>query len=188
MNVVCKQWTENLEANGYHIDDILSLIKEAYRVRLKEGISFATLNYTIDDFLAERTDNDYWFLAFDEKDLLLGTARLTIKGNYGEICNFAVLPNCQGKHIGSLLLQASNRFAQNRNMDYLVSYTAVNASSSVSCHLNNGFCIAGIGKDKNRCYTSYYFRNQISNSLFWKCCLFVKIRYYLSYIKLLIME
>lgn len=101
MEIICKQWTEDLEINGYTIEDILSLIKEAYGERAKEGISFATLNYTIGDFLSERTNGDYWFLAFDDNRCLYGTARLTVKGNSGEICNFAVLPKSQGKHVGS---------------------------------------------------------------------------------------
>lgn len=183
MNIVCKQWTEDIEVNGYHIEDILSLIKEAYGERAKEGISFATLSYTIDDFLAERTDSDYWFLAFDKDNHLYGTARLTIKDKSGEICNFAVSPNSQGKHVGSQLLQAANLFAKEKGLDHVISYTATHAISSVKCHCNNGFKIIGIVIGLFRNYSSYKFRNQISQSLYWNNSLLVKLRFLISYMK-----
>lgn len=183
MNIVCKQWTENFEIYGYRIEDILSLIKEAYGERAKEGISFATLNYTIDDFLAERTDADYWFMAFDDNRRLYGTARLTIKNNGGEICNFAVSPQCQGKHVGSKLLQEANRFAKEYGLDYVMSWTATRATSSVRCHCNNRFRIVGIDVGLHQDYSSYIFRNQISPSLYWNCTPLVKLCYFYSYLK-----
>ena len=163
MEIVCKQWTENFEIYGYHIEDILSLIKDAYRERAKEGISFDTLNYTIEDFLAERTDADYWFLAFDEDHRLYGTARLTMKDKTGEICNFAVSPQSQGKHVGAQLLQAANKYAESHKLDYVMSYTAMNAASSVNCHLHNGYRIVEIFSYLDKNYSSYAFRCQLSS-------------------------
>lgn len=162
MEIVCKQWTEDLEINGYNIRDILSLIKGAYGERAKEGISFETLNYSIDDFLAERTNADYWFLAFDEDNHLYGTARLTIKDNWGEICNFSVSPSCQGKHVGAQLLQKANKFAKSLRLDYVKSYTAMKATSSVKCHIHNGYDIVGILSYLNKDYSSYVFRCQLA--------------------------
>ena len=184
MNIICKQWTEDFEVYDYHIEDILSLIKKAYGERAKEGIQFATLSYSIDDFLAERADSDYWFLAFDERKKLYGTARLTIDTikNNGEICNFAVSPDSQGKHVGSLLLQEVNSFAKKYRLDHLLSYTAVRATSSVKCHKKNGYIAYGIIPDRNRGYSSYMFKNQISNST----CLntfFIRFHFLLSFIK-----
>ena len=183
MNIVCRQWTKDLEVYGYHIEDILSLIKEAYAQRAKEGISFATLNYTVDDFLAERTDADYWFLAFNEDRKLCGTARLTIKDNGGEICNFAVLSQSQGKHVGSKLLQEANRFAKEQGLEYVMSWTAIHAASSVRCHCNNGFRIVGIDVGLYQDYSSYIFRNQFSSSFYWNCMPLVKLQYLKSYLK-----
>lgn len=183
MEIICKLWTENFEINGYTIEDILSLIKEAYGERAKEGISFATLNYTIGDFLSERTNGDYWFLAFDDNRCLYGTARLTVKGNSGEICNFAVSPKSQGKHVGSQLLQAANSFAVKQKLDYVISYTATNAKSSVRCHCNNGFKIVGIEIGLYQDYSSYIFRNQISPSFYWNNSHLVKLGFLRSYIK-----
>ena len=182
MNIVCKQWTVDFEVNGYHIEDILSLIKEAYGERAKEGISFATLSYTIDDFLVERTDTDYWFLAFDDDNHLYGTARLTIKDKSGEICNFAVSPKSQGKHVGSQLLQAANLFAKEQGLDYVISYTAIKATSSVKCHCNNGFRIVGIDTGLYQDYSSYIFRNQIASSFYWNSVFLVRLRFFKSYI------
>ena len=182
MKIVCKQWKDDFEIDGYHIDDVLSLIKEAYKERAKEGISFATLNYTIEEFLAERTDDDYWFVAFDEDDCLCGTARLTLKGNWGEICNFAVSPSCQGKHVGSQLLQAASQFAKERSLDYIMSYTATRAESSVKCHRNNGFQIVGINMGLSTDYSSYVFRNQLTPSYYWSCKPLMKIRTFLPYL------
>ena len=183
MEIICKQWTEYLEINGYGIEDILSLIKEAYGERAKEGISFATLNYSVDDFLTERTKADYWFLAFDDDQCLCGTARLTVKGNSGEICNFAVAPKSQGKHVGSQLLQAANRFANKQKLDHVISFTATNANSSVRCHCSNGFVIVGIEIGLYRNYSSYIFRYQISPSFYWNNSLLVKLRFLKSYMK-----
>lgn len=183
MNIVCKQWIEDMEVNGYHVGDLLSLIKDAYAERAKEGISFATLNYTIDDFLAERTDADYWFLAFDENKKLYGTARLTVKDKYGEICNFAVSPHSQGKHVGSKLLQEANHYAQENGLDYVLSWTATRATSSVRCHCNNGFKIVGIDVGLYHDYSSYIFRSQLSPSFYWNCMPLVKLRYSYSYLK-----
>lgn len=184
MDVVCKQWTEDFEIYGYHIEDVLSLIKEAYRERAKEGISFATLDYTIEDFLAERTDADFWFLAFDNEKKMYGTARLTIKDDKsGEICNFAVSPYCQGKHVGSHLLQAANLFAKEHKLDCVLSFTAMKATSSVRCHCNNGFRIIGININLLKDYSSYCFRNQISPSWYWSNSFMMRLRYLLSYLK-----
>lgn len=183
MDVVCRKWTDDFEIYGYHIEDILSLVKEAYAQRAKEGISFATLNYSIDDFLAERTDADYWFLAFDENKKLFGTARLTVKDDFGEICNFAVSPHCQGKHVGSELLQEANRFAKEQGLEYVMSWTATRAASSVRCHCNNGFQIVGIDVGLYQDYSSYIFRNQLSPSFYWNCAPLVKLRYLKSYLK-----
>lgn len=183
MKVVCKKWTEDFEIDGYHIEDILSLVKEAYAQRAKEGISFTTLNYAIDDFLAERTDADYWFLAFDENKKLDGTARLTVKKNGGEICNFAVSPLCQGRHVGSELLQEANRFAKEHGLEYVMSWTAIRAKSSVRCHCNNGFRIIGIDVGLYQNYSSYIFRNQLAPSFYWNCIPLVKLRYLKSYLK-----
>ena len=182
MEIICKLWTENLEINGYTIEDILSLIKEAYGERAKEGISFATLNYSVDDLLAERSSADYWFLAFDEDNHLYGTARLTVKDKSGEICNFAVLPKSQGKHVGSQLLRAANHFAKEQGLDYVISYTATNAKSSVRCHCNNGFQIVGIDIGLYQDYSSYVFRNQIAPSSYWNDLL-VRLGFLKSYIK-----
>lgn len=184
MNIVCKQWTEDFEIKGYHLEDVLSLIKEAYSERAKEGISFSTLHYKIDDLLSERTDEDYWFLAFDEDDHLYGTARLTIKNdNWGEICNFAVSPLKQGKHVGSQLLQAANEFAKKKQLNYMMSYTAMKAISSVRCHCNNGFQIIGIGCNIRKNYSSYIFRNQLSQSFLWNSAMWIKFRFMVSYMK-----
>ena len=182
MVIICKQWTEEFCVYGYHDEDILYLIKEAYSERAKEGISFATLNYTIDDFIASRTDTTYWFLAFDENHILYGTARLTVKDNKGEICNFAVTPKSQGKHVGAQLLQAANQFAKDHQLDHVMSYTAMKAKSSVKCHCNNGFRIVGIGFNLNKNYSSYVFRNQLSPSFFWNSAILVKLRFMFSYI------
>lgn len=181
MEIICKQWTEFFNIYDYRIDDILSLIKEAYGERAKEGIIYASLNSTIDDFIAERTDVSYWFLAFDNEHHLYGTARLNLKGNFGVICNFAVFPNFQGKHIGSQLLQAANRFAKEEKLDYIISHTAMKAISSVKCHCNNGFQIVGIGFNLNKNYSSYVFRNQLSPSFFWNSAILVKLRFMFSY-------
>lgn len=182
MNIVCKQWTEDLEIKGYRIEDVLTLIKKAYGERAKEGVSFATLSYTIDDFLAERADADYWFLAFDEDNHLYGTARLTIKDKSGEICNFAVSPSCQGKHVGSQLLQAATQFAKEQGLDYMVSYTATRAVSSVKCHCNNGFQIVGINMGLSTDYSSYVFRNQLTPSCYWSSKTLMKLRTFGPYL------
>ena len=182
MKIIVKQWGEDIEIYGYHIEDILSLIKEAYAERAKDGISFATLKYSLTEFLNERTDDDYWFLAFDDNHLLCGTARLTIIGRKGEICNFAVLPNCQGRHVGGQLLLAANLFAKERKLEYVKSYTAIGATSSVKCHCNSGFQIIGIAAGLNRNYSSYIFRNQITPSILFNSP-FVKYRYYISFLK-----
>lgn len=184
MEIVCRQWTEYFEVYGYLIEDILTLIQEAYRERAKEGISFDTLNYTIKDFLAERTENDYWFLAFDsEHRILYGTARLTIKDRCGEICNFAVSPQSQGKHVGTQLLKSANRFAKEQGLEYVISFTAIKAESSVKCHTHNGFMIVGINANLLKEYSSYVFRNQLVPSTWWNSILLIKLSYYKSYIK-----
>ena len=188
MNIICKQWTEDFCVYGYHVEDILYLIKDAYIERAKEGISFATLKYTMDDFIATRTDAAYWFLAFDENHILYGTARLTVKDNRGEICNFAVSPQCQGKHIGTQLLQTANQFAKDHQLDYVMSYTAMKAESSVKCHCKNGFRIVGIGFNLDKQYSSYVFRNQLSPSFIWSSTILIKLRFLFSYIILQVVK
>lgn len=184
MEIVCKQWAESFEVRGYCIEDILTLIQEAYKERAKEGISFATLSYTIDDFLAERTNSDYWFLAFDENNRLCGTARLTLlAGKVGEVCNFAVLPSAQGKHVGTQLLEELVRFGEKMQLDYIRSYTAIHAKSSVKCHCRCGFRIVGINVGLQQSYSSYIFRNQLSPSPFWRRMILTRFNYLLTFLK-----
>lgn len=184
MNLLRIEFLEPLSKKNEEIlRSVFSLIQISYKERAKEGISFATLDYTYDEYLEElRKGRNVFFLAFDTTGVLCGVCRLELNGNHGLVENFAVLPEAQGKHVGSELLQEIKRYSQEQKLSYLVSFTAVNAKSSVRCHTKNGYHI--ITKfTSGRGYESYGFRCQVCHHFLWSYGWFCYFRYSLSCLK-----
>ena len=148
--------------SGISLSDMKKLLNEAYQWRMKtDGISFASLFQSLDGWKSElERSKNIFFLALDEHDKLCGMARLKIIDNYAEVCNFVVSPASQGKHIGRLLLENLTSYAVETGLNYVMSFTAVNATSSVKCHVHSGFNIIGIGRSAGG-YNSYSFIIQI---------------------------
>lgn len=181
MKIIQKKYENPFSVEGVSIENILTLIKNAYVERLKEGIVFLTLNYSIAEYEAELNQEiNYFFVAIDTNNTLYGVARLILREDYAYLCNFAVSPEVQGKHVGSMLLQYVEEFAKERGLSYIRSFTAVKATSSVKCHLRNGFCIVGCHYSSGG-YWSYAFRNQIRKHWLWSNHLYCKLRYAQSY-------
>ena len=177
MEILVKKYEEPFSLGGFSIEDVLSLVQIAYKGRLKEGIRFETLDMTFEDYrFALNQGNNVLFAAI-ENNKLYGVARLK---NERELCNFAVLPEAQGKHVGSLLLQTLTNYGKTIGLDHIYSFTHIKAQSSVKCHLHNGFRIISVIQDNG--YWSYIFRCQLKDHWFWSNKMCCKIRFILSYV------
>lgn len=177
VKIYIQKFEEPFLMQGFTIDEILSLIQIAYKERIKDGIRFETVDFTVDNYrFALSQSNNVFFCAIENKKLY-GVARLK---NHYELCNFAVLPEAQGKHIGSLLLQALINYGESVGLDHIYSYTSTKAHSSVRCHLNNGFNIISVIRDNG--YWSYLFRCQLKKHWFWSNKMCCKLRFVLCYV------
>lgn len=178
MEIIIQKYEEPFLMEGFSIEEILSLIQTAYKERLKDGIRFETVDFTLEDYRSELNKNNNVFFCAIENKKIYGVARL--ERNL-ILCNFAVLPENQGKHIGSFLLQALINYGKSIGLDHIYSYTSTKAHSSVKCHLNNGFHIISVVQDNG--YWSYIFRCQLKKHWFWSNKMCCKMKFFFSYIR-----
>ena len=178
MEIMIQKYEEPFSLGGFSIEDVLFLVKAAYRERRKDGIRFETLDFTLEDYRQELNQGNNIFFGAIENGRLYGVARLEKRCI---LCNFAVLPEAQGKHVGSLLLQTLTNYGKTIGLDHIYSYTHIKATSSVKCHIHNGFNIISVVRDNG--YWSYLFRCQLKKHWFWSNKMCCKMRYYFSYVK-----
>ena len=176
MEIFFKKYEEPFLLGGFTIEDILSVVQVAYKERLKDGIRFEALDMTLERYRFALNQGNNVFFAAIENNKLYGIARLK---NERELCNFAVLPEAQGKHVGSLLLQALITYGKTVGLDHIYSFTHIKAQSSVRCHLHNGFNIISVIRDNG--YWSYIFRCQLKKHWFWSNKMFCKLRFVFCY-------
>ena len=176
MEITFQKYEDHFSLGGFSIEDILSLVKNAYQERVKDGIRFETLDFTLEDYRQELNQGNNVFFGAIENGRLYGVARLE---KDLVLCNFAVLPEAQGKHVGSLLLQALTNYCKTIGLDHIYSYTHIKAKSSVNCHLHNGFNIISVVRDNG--YWSYLFRCQLKKHWFWSNKMFCKLRFVFCY-------
>ena len=58
MEIIIQKYEEPFLMEGFSIEEILSLIQTAYKERLKDGIRFETVDFTLEDYRSELNQNN----------------------------------------------------------------------------------------------------------------------------------
>lgn len=161
-------------------DDIITLIRDAFQKRADEGIRFSLANFSIEGLLKLSHERSI-YLAIDDEHGLCGTISILYATDnhnkkYSYMGLLAVSPKMQGQGIGDKLVKFIIQRSKEDKCNYIISTTAMNATSSVKLHKRNGFFIAGIQQFKRNNFYSYIFRKQLSCS-FRKTKLFSVLSY-----------
>ena len=116
-------------------------------------------------FSAQDVENEfvnwggYLLLAINENEQIVGTVSLIErhKGGFRYVShdNLAVSSLCKGKGVASNLFIEVLNVTRREGYDFIVSFTATTAESSVRYHLKNGFVI--YEKTPGKGYDSYSF-------------------------------
>lgn len=155
-----------LQDTSIPIHDVVELIHLSFKERIEQGINFSCSNIGIPEFI-ERTKDGIVFLAIDNKTgELLGEATTRLRRNakrqlFGENVYVAIHPKAKRRGIASALFKEQLAYLQLAKAEYIISYTAEKAASSVAYHLKNGFHIIGLRSFRDNDYYSFLFRYQI---------------------------
>lgn len=138
---------------------VSSLLHESFEERRSQGIDFKCGHFSADDVINEFRDRGGYLLIASEDDIIVGTLSLIErkKGRfiYASHDNLAVSSSMKGKGVARRLFDEALRISKDKNYDFLVSFTAVNAISSVKYHRRVGFIIYSKNFGVN--YDSYSF-------------------------------
>lgn len=161
--------------------DVSVLLHDAFAERREQGINFQCGLFTPAEVEAEFANGGFLLLAVDENDKTVGTVSLLNhnKANFRYIShdNLAVSSHCKGKGVASRLFQEVLAVAKQEGYDFITSFTATTAQSSIGYHLKQGFIIyeKSYGKD----YNSYSFIYPLKKMRFMRCKLLSRALYML---------
>lgn len=149
--------------------DLTSLLHDSYKERLESGLNMGPATITLKEF-KEHTKESYIVCLFDnEKPIAMGvlSIREKIMVKYGSFEFLAVSPlqEYRRKGLGGEILKEAIRLATDLGLEFVTSSTAVEAISSVKCHIKAGFKIYRVTHFPNRNYLSYVFYYPIKKSL-----------------------
>ncbi|MCQ2254511.1 MAG: GNAT family N-acetyltransferase [Bacteroidaceae bacterium] len=144
------------------LEELASLLRDAFAERLEEGLNFSCASFSADDLKNILAADAVVIGAFDETNALLGMVVLNNilcrrKVNIAQHEYLAVAPVAKRKGVGSALFKELVAQAKKRNIDIVLSDTAKEATSSVKFHLKNGFIIFGDSHYAGRSYRSFNF-------------------------------
>lgn len=155
---------DKLEDTTFSIGQIVDLLHESFQERLDAGLNLQGAFIKVDD-VEKLSKSGAIFVAYGDefgKDALFGVGITTIHkyvdGKFAYNDYAAISPSAKRMGIGSEMLQYRISFAKEMNCDFLISTTAVNATSSVKYHLKNGFKKWKYVSFYGRSYYSYVFR------------------------------
>lgn len=139
---------------------ISSLLQESFEERRSQGIDFKCGHFSAEDVLSVlKTGCGGWQLVAFEDDTIVGTLSLIERKKgmflYASHDNLAISNNMKGKGVASKIFEEALRISKENNYDFLVSFTATNAISSVKYHKRVGFII--YAKNYGLNYDSYSF-------------------------------
>ena len=139
-------------------DKVALLLQDAFSERRAQGINFKCGLYSAEDVERDLAGGGNLLIAKDNEHII-GTVSLIErrKGRYSYAShdNLAVISNYKGKGVASTLFMEVLRLAEKDDLDFITSYTATNAESSVRYHLKMGFLIWS--KSFGKGYNSYSF-------------------------------
>lgn len=176
MTVIVKRFQDS----GVSYSELVELLHDSFKERLEQGLAFTCSSMTVEDYI-EKTDGKQVFVALDcENQNLVGTVTLQFCKDpngiiYGYHEYLAVSPKAKNNGVGSAMLNSIEEFVKAVRGEYILSDTAVGATSSVKWHLKNGFRIVRLKSYESTDYYSYGFRKQLVPSIFWDNALFCKI-------------
>lgn len=164
--------------------ELVDLFHESFQERLDQGLHFTCSYFTAEE-LERRGANNTVLVAIDQDNhQLVGTAFIEImhdkKKKWGYLTNMAIRPDCKRYGIGSKLEQQRMAIAQANDCDYVISDTAVGATSSVKWHLKNGFKKVKMTSFDATNYYSYIFRKQLKPHPLWSSDWYCRMRLFLS--------
>ncbi len=168
-------------------DKLAKLFQEAFQERLDQGLHFICSDFT-PEYLEQHSPGSTIFVAIDKDNgALAGAAFLKIKNdngeNWGYLSNMAISPSYKRCGIGSKLVAQRIAVAKANDCKYVLSDTAVGATSSVNWHFKNGFSKIKLLSWPNTNYYSYLFRKQLVPDSKWDNPLYCKWKYCLSALK-----
>ena len=141
-------------------ESVSELLQDAFAERRKQGINFKCGMFSAQDVENEFVNRGgYLLLAINEKEQIVGTVSL-IEHNKGGLRyvshdNLAVSSLCKGKGVASNLFLEVLNVTKREGYDFITSFTATTADSSVRYHLKNGFVI--YERTPGKGYDSYSF-------------------------------
>lgn len=144
-----------------HVFETVSkLLHNAFAERREQGINFKCGLFSAQDVENEFINRGgYLLLAINENEQIVGTVSLIErnKGGFRYVShdNLAVSSLSKGKGVASSLFQEVLNVARREGYDFITSFTATTADSSVRYHLKNGFVIYEMTSGKG--YDSYSF-------------------------------
>lgn len=119
--------------------EILTLQRAAYvtEARAHHDLDLPPLTQTLDDLLAELRDSNVTALGVREEGRLVGAVRLRRVGSVVELGRLTVVPDRQGRGIGSVLLRTSETaFPEAREMRL---FTGENSTANIRLYERNGY-------------------------------------------------
>lgn len=140
-------------------ESVSRLLHESFAERREQGINFKCGTFSAEDVKHEFAGNGGYLFVAEEEGAIVGTVSLINRSKgkytYASHDNLAVLSSCKGKGVASALFAEVLRIAKKDNLDFITSFTATNAVSSVLFHKKMGFLIWG--KNYGNDYNSYSF-------------------------------
>lgn len=141
-------------------ETVAELLHDAFAERREQGINFKCGLFSAQDVENEFVNGGgYLLLAINENEQIVGTVSLIErnKGGFRYVShdNLAVSSLCKGKGVASNLFLEVLNVTRREGYDFITSFTATTAESSVRYHLKNGFVI--YEKTPGKGYDSYSF-------------------------------
>lgn len=163
---------------------LLSLVHRSFEEHKKKGLLFTCSMYSIDD-LQNKVLRGKCFVVLDSSQNPIGLTSVSVRGNgkfaYENIT--AISPECKGLGIGTELYKIRKRYLIEQGCEYMLSDTAVDATSSVKWHLEKCKCsLYGYESFSRTNYYSYVFREDFVEVPFFQKRVKYKIRFLSSFV------
>lgn len=160
-------------------EEVSKVLHDAFEERLSQGIYFKCGSFSAKD-VENEIANGGWLLVVKDGSDIVGTLSLILrkKGHdcYASHDNLAIASSQKGKGLAVLLFKEALKIAKENNLDFINSFTATKAESSVRYHLKVGFLIYGKSYGKSR--NSYSFIFPLRKYTFLRNKLICKIFYF----------
>lgn len=168
----------------YPIDELHSLIQDSFAERSEQELFFKCLNFSTTD-LKEYFEDAIIIAAVDQHSKkILGIQSVFVKKKdnttYGDNGILAISPEYKGQGIASCLFEKEKSILVEHKAEFIIADTALNAKSSVSWHIKNGFLPITIRSFGSTNYYSIIFRQQLKYHWFWSNRYICKLHYSIS--------